>query len=67
MLKFLTCEKYVLVKKSNMATGCWGMFGLAFKGLETFQHLQLSLLIKVKVKAPTMKKKKKLCSMKKVT
>ena len=49
-----------------MGTGCWGMFGLAFKGLETIRHLQLSLLIKVKVKAPTMIKKKKLCSMKKV-
>ena len=33
--KFLTCEKYILVKKSNMATGCWGVFRLAFKGLET--------------------------------
>ena len=49
-----------------MATGCWGMFGLAFKGLETiFMLLRLSLLIKVKVNAPIMKKKEKLCTMKK--
>ena len=35
MIKFLTCEKYILVKKSNMASGCWVVFGSAFKGLKT--------------------------------